>query len=192
MCNLEAVEIRSAADMVSSSQAPILIGLGGNLPSAAGAPAATLEAAVARLAWAGIVTLRRSRWFVSAPVPPSDQPWFVNGVVAVATALEPGALLAALHGIEALFGRIRGVPNAARTLDLDLLAYGDLVMPPAGAGATGAAGGPILPHPRLAERAFVLLPLADVAPSWHHPVSGRPLAALIDALDPAQTARPLE
>jgi 2-amino-4-hydroxy-6-hydroxymethyldihydropteridine diphosphokinase len=190
MSNRETVEIRSAADMVSSSQAPILIGLGGNLPSAAGAPAATLEAAVARLAWAGIVTLRRSRWFVSAPVPPSDQPWFVNGVVAVATALEPGALLAALHGIEALFGRIRGAPNAARTLDLDLLAYGDLVMPPAG--STAAAGGPTLPHPRLAERAFVLLPLADVAPSWHHPVSGRSLAALIDALDPAQTARPLE
>src|SRR5581483_1362358 len=106
----------------ASIQAPILIGLGANLPSRAGPPVTTLEAALARLASAGILTLQRSRWFVSAPLPASDQPWFVNGVAAVATALAPAPLLAELHRTEAEFGRIRGAPNAARTLDLDLLA----------------------------------------------------------------------
>lgn len=178
--------------MTAASRAPILIGLGANLPSQAGPPAATLAAAIDHLADAGIVTLQRSRWFVSAPLPASDQPWFVNGVIAVATALEPAALLAELHRVEAAFGRVRGAPNAApnaaRSLDLDLLAYGDRVaVPPA-----GAAGGLVLPHPRLAERAFVLLPLAEVAPSWHHPVTGRTLAELIGALDGTQIARPLE
>lgn len=153
------------------SRAPILIGLGANLPSEAGPPAATLEAALARLASAGVLTLKRSRWFVSAPVPPSDQPWFVNGAASLATALDPAALLAALHRVEASFGRVRGVPNAARTLDLDLLAYGDLVQSP--------PDGPILPHPRLDQRAFVLLPLADIEPAWHHPASGRALGDLI-------------
>jgi 2-amino-4-hydroxy-6-hydroxymethyldihydropteridine diphosphokinase len=175
--------------MVVSPRLPILIGLGANLASPAGPPAATLGAAIDRLAGLGIITLQRSRWFVSAPVPASDQPWFVNGVIAVATALEPAALLAQMQRIEAQFGRVRGAANAARTLDLDLLAYGDRVESPA---ASGASGGLILPHPRLAERAFVLLPLADIAPSWHHPVTGRSLAELIGALDGAQVARPLE
>lgn len=171
--------------MTVPSGAPILIGLGANLPSAAGPPATTLEAALERLASAGISTRRRSRWFVTRPVPVSDQPWFVNGVAAVETRLEPAALLAVLHEVEAAFGRVRGAPNAARTLDLDLLAYGDRVAAP----APGA--GPILPHPRLHERAFVLLPLADVVPDWRHPATGRALAELIAALDPDQRAEPL-
>jgi 2-amino-4-hydroxy-6-hydroxymethyldihydropteridine diphosphokinase len=147
-----------------------------------------LAAAIDRLADAGIITLQRSRWFVTEPVPPSGQPWFVNGVIRVETALEPAALLAALQAVEAAFGRVRGVRNAARTLDLDLLAYGDQIVP----SLPGEEGSLILPHPRLTERAFVLLPLADVAPAWHHPASGRPLAELIGALDSAQIARPLE
>ena len=120
-------------------------------------------------------------------MPPSDQPWFVNGVARVETALEPAALLAALHRVEAAFGRVRGVPNAARTLDLDLLAYGDRVAAPAPGGS-----GPILPHPRMTERAFVLLPLADVAPAWYHPATGRSLAELIQSLGDAEGTRPLE
>jgi len=172
--------------MVTTSDAPILIGLGANLPSAAGPPVATLQAALRRLAAAGVITLKRSRWFESRPVPPSDQPWFVNGVAAVATALEPAPLLALLHRVEAEFGRQRSTANAARSLDLDLLAYRDRVAAPA------PGEGPILPHPRLAERAFVLLPLADVAPAWYHPAIGRPLAELIRALGDADGTRPLE
>ena len=167
------------------SQAPILIGLGANLPSGAGGPRDTLEAALRALNSAGVLTLQCSRWFSSPAWPPSDQPPYVNGVVAVETALDPEALLDLLHRTEAAFGRSRSVPNAARPLDLDLLAYGDRVQaPPPG-------GGPVLPHPRLAERAFVLLPLAEVAPDWRHPVTGQPVQALIRALGDSAETRPL-
>lgn len=155
----------------------ILIGLGANLDSPRhGPPAATLEAALAALAAAGVTVAARSRWWRSAPVPVSDQPWFVNGVARLETPLGPADLLALLHRVEAEFGRVRSIPNAPRVLDLDLLDYDGLVR--------GAA--PILPHPRLAERAFVLLPLQDVAPGWRHPVSGLGLEALIAALPSGQ------
>jgi 2-amino-4-hydroxy-6-hydroxymethyldihydropteridine diphosphokinase len=170
-----------------------LIGLGANLPSEAGGPRNTLEAALRDLNSAGVVTLKRSRWFMSPAWPPtdppSDQPSYVNGVAAVATALDPAALLAVLHRIEASFGRVRGAPNAARPLDLDLLAYGDLVQNPE---TQTPETGPILPHPRMADRAFVLLPLAEVAPAWHHPVTGQPVAELIRALGDISGTRALE
>jgi len=166
----------------------IFIGLGANLPSRAGAPQATLEAALADLERAGVRILGRSGWWRTAPVPMSDQPWFVNGVAAVEAALEPAALLALLHQIEADYGRERLVVNGARTLDLDLLAYGDRVNP--------GPESPILPHPRLHQRAFVLRPLAEVAaevaPDWIHPGTGLPLAALLAALDPTQESRRLD
>ena len=161
---------------------PILIGIGANLPSAAhGPPSATCAAALAALAARGLRVLRRSRWYESAPVPPSDQPCYVNGVARVETALPPVGLLALLHDIERDFGRERREINAARVIDRDLLAYGDRV----------ETGPPALPHPRLHERAFVLLPLAEVAPGWRHPATGRTVAALIAALPPGQEARPL-
>ncbi len=162
----------------------ILIGLGANLPSPEfGAPPQSLEAALRHMADRGLRIGARSRWYRSAPVPPSDQPWFVNGVIAVGTALDPAALLEILHTIEARFGRVRRERNAARVLDLDLLAYDERVI------AEGET--PILPHPRLHERAFVLLPLADVAPEWRHPRLGRTVAQLIEALPPDSVAEPL-
>jgi 2-amino-4-hydroxy-6-hydroxymethyldihydropteridine diphosphokinase len=161
----------------------ILIALGANLPSAVGAPQATLEAALRALEEEGVRIAQRSRWYRSAAVPASDQPDFVNGVAIVETALDPGALLALLHRVEARFGRVRGEPNAARTLDLDLLAYDDRV-------SDGPAG-PILPHPRLHERAFVLYPLADVAPQWRHPRLGKTAASLKQLLPPESAASPL-
>lgn len=161
----------------------ILLGLGANRPSAAGAPRATLEAALDTLAAEGIRTVARSRWYRSAPVPPSDQPWYVNGVAAVATPLGPAELLALLHRFEAQFGRVRRRRNEARPLDIDLLAYHDLIEP--------GVGGPILPHPRLHERAFVLLPLREVAPGWRHPRLGVSVETLIAALPSSETAEPL-
>jgi 2-amino-4-hydroxy-6-hydroxymethyldihydropteridine diphosphokinase len=161
----------------------ILIGLGANLPSMAGTPEQTLHAALEALAGEGVRILSRSRWYRTAPVPASDQPDFVNGVVSVATARTPRDLLALLHRIEARFGRVRGAPNAARTLDLDLLAYDAI--------EASDAAGPILPHPRLKDRAFVLLPLAEIAPGWRHPMLHRTVEELIAALPPGQEATPL-
>jgi 2-amino-4-hydroxy-6-hydroxymethyldihydropteridine diphosphokinase len=153
-----------------------LIGLGANLPSAAGAPLETLEAALTALAAEGVSLLGRSPWYRSAPLPAAAQPWFVNGVAVLATTLAPPALLARLHAIEARFGRVRRERNAPRPLDLDLLDYDGLIRSEA----------PVLPHPRLHERAFVLLPLRDVAPAWRHPVSGRSVTELIERLPAGQ------
>lgn len=161
----------------------ILIGLGANLPSARfGPPRATLEAALEALEERGARIRRRSRWYESVPVPVSDQPWFVNGVALVETAADPAELLAILHAVEHDFGRERRQRNEARVVDLDLLAYGARVDP----GPT-----PVLPHPRLGERAFVLRPLAELLPDWRHPVTGRSVAELIAALPADQVARPL-
>lgn len=178
----------------------ILIGLGANLPSKAGPPRATLEAALAALEAADIRVLARARWYESAPLlapgQEPDQPRFVNGVAAVATALGPAALLACLHRIEAAFGRRRRAPDGARRqwlarpLDLDLLAYGARVCgPPWREGEAGAAV--ILPHPRLHERAFVLAPLAEIAPAWRHPVLGRSAVEMLAAAPPDPSLRPI-
>ncbi len=159
----------------------ILIAFGANLPSVRhGPPRATLAAALAMLEHAGIAVSARSSWYESAPVPASDQPWFVNAVAAVDTACAPAVLLQHLHDVERALGRVRGSErNAPRAADLDLIAYGRRVSSP--------GDWPVLPHPRLAERAFVLYPLAEIAPDWRHPVSGQPVAELIRQL-PADQA----
>jgi 2-amino-4-hydroxy-6-hydroxymethyldihydropteridine diphosphokinase len=116
-------------------------------------------------------------------VPASDQPWFINAVAEVRTARGPGELLALLHQVEAAFGRTRGTANAARTLDLDLLAYGSLIR---------CADAPLLPHPRLHERRFVLAPLAEIAPDWVHPGLEMTARELLAALPPGETVTILE
>ncbi len=154
----------------------IYIGLGANLPHPTyGPPVETLMAALAELTVRGIEVCRLSPWYRSAPVPVSDQPWYVNAVAEIATDLPADRLLAVLHEVEDAFGRVRGVPNAARRIDLDLLDY-------CGEIASGGLGRAILPHPRMASRAFVLRPLADLAPDWRHPVTATPIGALVAAL----------
>lgn len=154
----------------------IFIGLGANLPSARhGPPPASLQVALRRLTERGVTIGAVSRWYRSAPLPPSSQPYYINGVAAVRSALGPADFLALLHEIEGEFGRVRRAANEARCLDLDLLAYGDLVL-------GGDRGGVRLPHPRLAERAFVLVPWADLAVDWRHPVSGQTVQAMLAGL----------
>ncbi len=150
---------------------PILVAIGANLPAPDGAPPIeTCRRAAARLAaLPGLRLAALSRWFETAPVPPSGQPDYINGVARLAGAAEPAALLAALRAIEAAFGRDRGEPNAARTLDLDLIAIGTLIR---------NSPDPVLPHPRAHERAFVMVPLAEVAPDWVHPRLGLTATAL--------------
>jgi 2-amino-4-hydroxy-6-hydroxymethyldihydropteridine diphosphokinase len=108
----------------------------------------------------------------------------VNGVAILDTTLSPAALLAVLHRIEAAFGRTRRVRNEARVIDLDLLAYHDRV--------SGPGESPVLPHPRLAERAFVVQPLAEIAPDWRHPGDGRTAAEMLAALPEEGRAQPLD
>ena len=166
----------------------ILIGIGANLPSPRyGEPRATCGAALAAMAEAELSIAHRSRWYKSAPVPISDQPWFINGVVRVKTALPPEALMALLLEIEETFGRSRNLANEPRILDLDLLAYGELTLEANPEGEAKMSVGALqLPHPRLHERAFVLLPLMDIAPGWRHPATGQSIEDLIAMLPPGQ------
>jgi 2-amino-4-hydroxy-6-hydroxymethyldihydropteridine diphosphokinase len=159
---------------VAGGSSVVLIGLGGNLPSPGyGAPRRTLTAALAVLAGEGIGVAACSAWYRSAPLPPSDQPWYVNAVAALATEIDAFALLAALQRIERQFGRVRGTRNAARTVDLDLLDYDGLEV------ETTAL---VLPHPRLHQRRFVLVPLNELAPDWRHPRLGLTAAQLLARL----------
>ncbi len=173
--------------MTEFSSDPILVAIGANLPGPGGIPALdTCRRAVIRLdALPGLRVVGLSRWYETAPIPPTGQPPYVNGLAQVrcapGTAPEPAALLAALLAIEADLGRVRSIPNAARTLDLDLIAMGDTVR---------ESPDPILPHPRAHLRAFVLAPLMDVAPGWVHPVLGRSAAEMLASL-PGQNYRPL-
>ena len=167
-----------------SQDADIFIGIGANLASARhGPPLDTCRAALPAMEAAGIRIIACARWYQSRPVPPSDQPPYINGVVRVATDLAPRPLLDALHAVEAAFGRVRRERNAARVLDLDLLAYGDRV--------ADDPEGPILPHPRMHERAFVLRPLAELAPDWRHPRLGVEISDLLRALPADAEATPV-
>ncbi len=150
----------------------ILVAIGANLPGPGGrTPLQTCEWAVEQVAALPGLRLRGvSAWYETDPIPAADQPAFVNGVVLLEGRAEPHALLLALHGIEAAADRVRGVPNAARTLDLDLIAMDGLVV---------EGPGLRVPHPRAAERAFVLAPLGDVAPGWRHPLLGWTAAEML-------------
>jgi 2-amino-4-hydroxy-6-hydroxymethyldihydropteridine diphosphokinase len=161
----------------------ILMSIGGNLPSARfGPPRETLAMALAGLEGEGIRITARSGWYRTEPVPRSDQPWFVNAVVALATSLDAPNLLAVLQVVETRFGRVRGERNAARVLDLDLLDYHGQVTETATL---------VLPHPRLHERLFVLVPLAEIAPDWRHPVLGQTAEQLLTGCVEKQSIEPL-
>ena len=159
----------------------ILIALGANLPGPAGAPADALRAALARLEKRGVKILSVSSFYETPAWPDPEQPAFINAVAAVETTLQPVELLTLLHGVETDLGRLRSAANAPRTLDIDLLDYEGRVL-------THAVR---LPHPRMRERSFVLVPLAQIAPDWRHPVTGESVWDLLAELPDRHVPRAL-
>lgn len=159
----------------------ILIGLGANRTAdRTTSPLATCQEALFQLGDCGMTVRRRSGWYVSAPVPKTDQGWYINAVVAVDTELLPKAVLKKLLNVEKRYGRRRSARWEARTLDLDLLAYGREVR------SGGGLDEPILPHPRVLERAFVIQPIMEIAPAWSHPTDSRSLQCQSDLLRSGQ------
>ncbi len=177
-----------------------LIALGANLPSRLGPPDATLRHALDALPAEGVRILRASRLYATPCFPPGAGPDYVNAAAMVETTRDAAALMAHLHAIEARHGRVRGARWGMRALDLDLIAHGAQVLPDA---ATFAAWRDlpaaeqvrrtpdrlILPHPRLQDRGFVLVPLAEIAADWRHPVSGESVAGMCAALGPEARAQ---
>lgn len=159
----------------------IFIGLGANLtPVGYRDPRDGCEAALVALQEEGIFLEELSNWYETAPVPISDQPWYLNAVALATTNVGAALTLAALHRIESRFGRVRGERNEARVLDIDLLDFD---------GHSNQNPSLMLPHPRMHQRAFVLLPLRELCPKWHHPVSGISIDDLIAKLPSCQKIR---
>jgi len=149
---------------------PVAIALGSNL----GDSLKILESALALLDQTPGISLEgQSRWYQTQAVGP-PQPDYVNGCARLKVDLPPLLLLQTLLQIELTFGRVRRERNGPRTLDLDLLLFGDLVI------ETPSLQ---IPHPRMTERAFVLVPLAEIAPDWVEPISGKAIASLAQTVD---------
>lgn len=178
-----------------------LVALGANLPFAGEPPAETLREALKALSEEGLTVLAVSRFYATPCFPPGSGPDYVNAAAVLAGSENSDAtsLLAALHAVEEQFGRVRNKRWGMRTLDIDLLALGDSVMPDPATQDSWRALPPeaqlqavpdrlILPHPRLQDRAFVLVPLADVAPDWVHPRTGQSVAEMLAALPEADRA----
>ena len=177
-----------------------LVSLGSNAPGGKIAAASLVlkgRAGIAEIP--GITQIVMSDLFDTPAYPPGIGPDFVNAAMAFRTTLSAGALLDALHRIEAEAARTRTVRWGQRTLDLDLLALGDQVAPDAATQTRWRDLAPqdqrqeapdrlILPHPRLQDRAFVLVPLAQVAPGWVHPLTGRSVVQMRDTLPRAEVA----
>jgi len=176
----------------------VLVALGGNAESHAGNARQTVEAAMDVLA--GMFgKFRGSRLYKSPSFPEGNGPDFVNAAASFETLMPPVALLEALHKVEATFGRERLVRWGRRTLDLDLIAFGQTVRPDPDVQSYWRGldlhdqirltpDTLILPHPRVQDRAFVLVPMADVAPDWVHPCLGLSVLQMLDSQQPQERA----
>ncbi|ABD53429.1 2-amino-4-hydroxy-6-hydroxymethyldihydropteridine diphosphokinase [Jannaschia sp. CCS1] len=176
-----------------------LIALGANLPSGGLPPEISVPKAMARLVERVGGPHSQSRLFHTPAFPPGSGPQFVNAAVKIEWRGHAGELLALLHEIEEEFGRTRAHRWEARVMDLDLIGLGDAILPDAATRANWANLPPeraaqvvpdqlILPHPRLAERGFVLVPLADIAPEWVDPATGLTVAEMLAARPHAELA----
>ncbi|MGH1455518.1 MAG: 2-amino-4-hydroxy-6-hydroxymethyldihydropteridine diphosphokinase [Alphaproteobacteria bacterium] len=161
----------------------ILIGFGANLDGKYGSPEASLRECASQFVNHGLNITASSFIWASAPVPISDQPWYKNAVCAVETTLNPHEVLKALNALEHKAGRVRTAQNAARVLDLDLLAYNDTYL-----------NDDILkiPHPQMHNRAFVLYPLREIAPHWSHPITNMTVDKMVDSLPEGQEIKRIE
>jgi len=155
----------------------IIVALGSNVRGPWGRPAETLDQALLWMGQNGIKILARSSWIETKPYGRTDQPAFVNGAVHVKTALMPEDLLKMLHKIEVAAGRRRREKWGPRTLDLDLIAYNNVVLQ----GSDNSLN-LNLPHDDLHNRSFVLQPIAELNPSWQHPVSAKTVTQMLDDL----------
>ncbi len=185
--------------MVNSMHA--LVALGANLPFRGDPPETTLARALKSLSEEGLSPLAVSRFFATPCFPAGAGPDYVNAAAMLTVDAESDAtaILAVLHRVEERFGRRRDTRWGMRTLDIDLLALGDSVLPDGDTQDEWRNLAPdrqigsapdrlILPHPRLQDRAFVLVPLAEVAPDWVHPRTGQTVAAMLAALPAADVA----
>lgn len=170
-----------------------LIAMGANLPSATGTALETLNKSLELFLSESLQVVRISKWFSTPAFPADSGPDFVNGAVMVETKLSPERVLAALHSIEAAMGRTRENRWEPRLCDLDLIAYDDIVLPDLKtfkhwesldltSQQSQTPETLIIPHPRLQDRSFVLVPLNDIAPDWVHPVSGITVSEMLAAL----------
>jgi 2-amino-4-hydroxy-6-hydroxymethyldihydropteridine diphosphokinase len=172
-----------------------MVAFGANLPFDGSPPAETLQKAIEALCKEGLILLAVSRFFATPCFPAGAGPDYVNSAAVFQSLTEDdlASIMARLHGVEARFGRKRAQRWGMRTLDIDLLAVGDSVLPdaetqdrwrlmPAEAQIGSTPDQLILPHPRLQDRAFVLVPLADVAPDWVHPRTGLSVRQMLAAL----------
>ena len=160
----------------------VLIALGSNLAGGFESSKALLGEALGAFAGAGLRVLRVSSWWRSTAWPDPTQPDYLNGAAMVETLLAPRDALTALQALEVAFGRVRGARNAPRTLDLDLIAHGRAILDQPGL---------VLPHPRAAERRFVMGPVAEIAPGWRHPTLGRAASDLAAAATVGTDAKPV-